>query len=147
MSLKISQNERQERELLRQIKIAEQAHQGQWRRYGVIETRITQLKVKLESLWERQKVAARLKAKMEIITDAKRYLSKGLKSLTEQIRISVRLLVDYYLPIGFRNLKAKEHQYSGAFFGIGKRIASGGKYTWRQFTFWQSLAHEAGISV
>ena len=115
----------------------------EWRLYRVYDAYLSQLQAKLEVA----KQALLARARMETILDAKRYVAKGLRSKIENLRISVRLLVDHYLTRAFKILKDMQHRLAGAFFGIGKRIASGGKYTWRQFTFWQSLADEAGYSV
>ena len=121
----------------------EKRQSREWRLYRVYDAYLAKLQAKLETA----KRGLLARAKMETILDAKRYVQRGLKATIEHLRISVRLLVDHYLTPAFKILQSLKHRLAGAFFGIGKRIASGGKYTWRQFTFWQSLAFEAGYSV
>jgi len=110
-----------------QIAKIEQQINRHWRFYGRLSGFLSECRAKLNAQLAHKAALAAQKQKLD------------------QIRLSVRAMVDHYCIPVFRSLKAKGHPLAGAALGIGRKIASGGDYTRRQLGFWESLQVEAGL--
>ena len=118
----------------------------------VLQDRLSRLERLQASYWRNSDKVAAIVAKvrnaLRTIRENKlnrEYLTQYLAAKIAHMRRRVRETVDFYLLPVFRKLKAMEHPMAGAALGIGRKIASGGKYTWRQLAFWESLQNEAGF--
>ena len=118
----------------------------------VLQDRLSRLERLQASYWRNSERVAAIVAKVRNALRTIRanrlnreYLTQYLAAKIAHIRSRVRETVDFYLLPVFRKLKSMGHPKAGAALGIGRKIASGGKYTWRQYVFWDTLRAEAGF--
>jgi hypothetical protein len=105
---------------------------GRWSRHGVVEQMVNRMKTELEDIWQRQIKAANARRALEAALD-----------LVRQARSAIAGFFKGQMYRRFILMGLKKE--AGIALGLGKRIAAG-RYTWRQWEFFESLRIEAGLA-